>query len=121
MRVRPPPGAASASSEAFSRTSPPACESLPAADLSRGSSSPPASQPTTVSPRALRASAAATPQRASPTTRYGPAGTGGLGLPTSLVTCAGQGKRLASLPTPLPDRVGHCERAPGTSPHVAQT
>src|SRR6516225_2219780 len=78
-----PARAARSTPDASTRTSTPAARSLPAAFASARSSARPESTPVTARPRLRSASAAATPERASPTTRYGPGGSGGLGLPTN--------------------------------------
>jgi hypothetical protein len=54
--------------------SPPTCASISPSALASGE---PESVPITVSPRSASMSAAAIPDRARPTTRYGPGGSGG--------------------------------------------
>src|SRR5271166_1881429 len=65
-----------------SRDSPwgPACTCTPASSSASVPPGTPASTPITSAPLARSASAAATPERASPTTRYGPAGISGRGF-----------------------------------------
>src|SRR5690349_18772043 len=74
--------AARTSPDASRWTSTPASESLPAACARPGLPAEPESTPITSSPRSRNVSAAATPERAKPTTRYGPGGSGGRRLPT---------------------------------------
>src|SRR5690242_1050687 len=69
--------AARTSPDASRWTSTPASESLPAACARPALSAEPESTPITSAPRSRSASAAATPERARPTTRYGPGGSGG--------------------------------------------
>src|SRR5437588_2423690 len=81
------------SPDAFSVTSTPARESLSAAAASSGSLAHPATMPSTCSPRLRSASAAATPERASPSTAYGPPGSGGRALPTNAELIDGEAHR----------------------------
>src|SRR5690242_5280976 len=69
--------AAKTSPDASRWISTPASESLPADCARPGSSAEPESTPITSAPRSRSASAAATPERARPTTTYGPGGSGG--------------------------------------------
>src|SRR6185312_12137084 len=101
-----PARAARASPDASKWTSTPAAESLCAARSSAGVPRAPASQPITSSPRARNVSAAATPERASPTIRYGPPGSGGRGFEAA-AGIAGRAGRLppdAELVDDEPDR-----------------
>src|SRR5437588_12166312 len=85
--------AGTASPAAFSVTSTPARESLSAAAASDGSSAVPASRPITCSPWLRSVSAAASPERARPSTAYGPPGNGGRDLPTNAELIDGEANR----------------------------